>query len=477
MKNLFLLLSIIPLFLLSCEKLANREACNCIPDVPAGFFPENLKTDDYRNNVLRKKITFSTSDPVSSSIIYWKNEGEQLITTQTAQSTDHSFILLNLEENSSYSYILVSESLSGEISRSEIHTFQTGSIPVEHDKYAFNSYPQIHDNSFNEFIIVHQRENEKKLLLILNRDGEIVWYHKFHKNPDVFRWTSRGTILCMLSKDGSLLTESDEVLEINLYGDTLSYFRKAETSFTKGLHHDLIRSKKGTIYALHYDYRIVDFSPLGYHETDTIFCDGITELDSAGNVCWEWSAFDVADPLGDPVSYVRRNDWLHANSLCEDDRGNLIVSFRHNNQIWKIDRESGEVIWKFGEKGDFDIEERYLPSGQHHVYLSDIGDLIIFDNNNEASQSRILFFRLNQQSFHAELIKEVILPRQYYSYIMGSAEQTSDHNLLVLSTTAQAISLVDYAGNIIWEIETEGFPYRAVLMENFNNNYGYCTAE
>lgn len=477
MKKTILPVLIILFILHSCETIYNSEECNCIPDSGGSFIPVDLTIEDFRNNVLRKEFNFSSADTSSCYVIYWNDNEKQILTKKTRADTGHSIILLNLEQNKNYSYVIVQELGNRIINKSEVKTFQTKGIPVHYNPYSFNNHSQIYSDTFNEYILTHQRDTSANLLLILNGRGKIIWYQKFTKSPKIFTWTSRGTILCMLSDKASLLLESDEILEINLYGDTLTNIHKGSETFNKGLHHDIIRNSVGNIYAINYDYRIIDFSPLGHNETDTVFCDGITELDQMGNKVWEWSVFDAVNPLEDPEVYVRRNDWLHANSICEDADNNIIVSFRHNSQIWKIDKSTGEIIWKFGNNGDFDLPLQSTFSGQHHVTFSSTGDLLIFDNNNESSRSRILYYSINESLMNARLTRKINLPAHYYTYIMGSVFETQDQNLLVNSTSAGAISLIDYSGSIIWEINTGAYPYRAVLVKNLNNNYEYCSEQ
>lgn len=460
--------------LISCEMMDNREEPNCIPNTSITFSPNELTIQNFRNNALRKVINFSTPDSSSCYAIFWKDDKKQIITKSTAKGKAHSIILINLEEQSKYSFVIVQENINNEMSVSETLNFNTESIPVLYNPYTFFSHTQIHYDGFNEYILTHQRDLQNNLLVILNKKGKIVWYEKFTKSPKVFNWTDSGTIVCMLSDYTSLLIESDEILEINLYGDTLAHILKGTDTFDKGIHHDIMLNHAGNIVAITYDYRIVDFTPLGYNLTDTIICDGIVELDREGNKIWEWSVFDVANPIEDPVSYKRRNDWLHANSICEAPDNNLVVSFRHNNQVWKIDRNSGEILWKLGENGDFELTSQELFNGQHHVHFSRNGNLMVHDNNNENSRSRILYFEINETLKTARLTKEIPLSPHLYSYIMGSAYETSDHNLLISSTSCGVIALVDYGGSIIWEISCNTYPYKAILLNNLNNNYEYC---
>jgi arylsulfate sulfotransferase len=468
-------LPVILLFLFySCETFDNVEESNCIPGNVLSFTPVELTIDTYRDNVLRKQLIFSTDDSSSCYVIYWKDGGRQIVTRKTRPGINHSFILINLEEQSTYSYLIIQEGLDGSVSSSEVMAFHTEKLPDHIDKYSFNSSSHIYYNTFDEFILTHQRSSDRNLLILLNHQGKIIWYEKFTKSPKVFNWTQRGTIISMLDSNSSLLKESDEILEISLSGDTITHILKGPDTFDKGLHHDIMLNREENIYAINYQYKIMNFSPLGIEKTDTVFCDGIIELDTRGNKIWEWSVFDVMDPLEDPLVYARRSDWLHANSIYEDNDNNLLISFRHNNQIWKISRATGEVIWKFGENGDFELPEEVTFSGQHHINFSKNGDLMLFDNNNEQSRSRILQFSLKEDIMKAVLTYEIPLPPHYNTYIMGSVYETGNNKLLVNSTAGGNIALMDYDGSVIWEIGTVSYPYRAILVPDLNNNYLYC---
>ena len=77
----------------------------------------------------------------------------------------------------------------------------------------------------------------------------------------------------------------------------------------------------------------------------------IQELNAAQDLVWEWHAIDHFDFLD--VDTTRLNnpnnvDWTHSNALELDTDGNVLLSSRHFNEITKIDRNTGEVIWRLG---------------------------------------------------------------------------------------------------------------------------------
>lgn len=59
----------------------------------------------------------------------------------------------------------------------------------------------------------------------------------------------------------------------------------------------------------------------------------------------------------------------------------MIASFRNLDEVLKIDRQTGEILWTLGGLGDdFGLTEEQLFSRQHYAKLTDTGTLLLFDN-------------------------------------------------------------------------------------------------
>lgn len=111
--------------------------------------------------------------------------------------------------------------------------------------------------------------------------------------------------------------------------------------------------------------------------TDTLGGDGIMVIDTLGNVLETWSAWDVWNVANDPYIDEYRYDRFHMNGLCFDEDGNYLLSNPIEDQIWKIDRQSGELLWKFGRNGDFEMDTTAYFSFQHSPYITEYGDLML----------------------------------------------------------------------------------------------------
>ena len=92
--------------------------------------------------------------------------------------------------------------------------------------------------------------------------------------------------------------------------------------------------------------------------------DRFIEVNSNGDVIWEWNTFDFLSLLEyNPLwmsSIINNNfDWTHSNSVefVEDDQS-LLVSIRNLSRIIKIDYLTKEIIWSYGDP-DFMLDNSF----------------------------------------------------------------------------------------------------------------------
>ncbi len=146
-------------------------------------------------------------------------------------------------------------------------------------------------------------------------------------------------------------------------------------------------------------------------DTATVRCGIIQELDEKKEVVFEWHAkdhfaFDDVDTFylkPDPVNV----DWNHFNSLCMDTDGNIIVGSRNFNEMTKISRTDGSIIWRWGGKrNQFKTYADALPFyGAHDVRRIDNGNITLFDGGNNISGhgARGLEYSLDEKNKTATL--------------------------------------------------------------------------
>jgi hypothetical protein len=87
----------------------------------------------------------------------------------------------------------------------------------------------------------------------------------------------------------------------------------------------------------------------------------LVEFDpTTGAVYWQWIGSDHLDPIKDStVSLISYNpvtgpdgglvvDSFHCNAIDVDESGSLLVSARHMDSIFYVDRATGAILWKMG---------------------------------------------------------------------------------------------------------------------------------
>jgi hypothetical protein len=142
----------------------------------------------------------------------------------------------------------------------------------------------------------------------------------------------------------------------------------------------------------------VDLSGLEpFEEYDAIADCQIQELDPTGQLVWSWSASDHVDPVTeslepglDVINGQTEVDVFHCNSIDVAANGDLLVSMRHTNAVFYIDRSTGKVVWKLGgtavnKDGAACIQLVNDPQGgfnlQHDARFRPNGNISLFDDH------------------------------------------------------------------------------------------------
>jgi arylsulfate sulfotransferase len=146
-------------------------------------------------------------------------------------------------------------------------------------------------------------------------------------------------------------------------------------------------------------------------------------------------------------------DYMHLNSICVDSLdNNLIVSFRNLNEIVKLDRQTGQIIWRLGGiNSDFILTPDQIFLRQHYPRLIESGKtLILLDNGHDSlrAYSRILEFQLNQNAKTISSFKSFTIPDHFIQFA-GSVKKegneyfigggSADYSLQVDYTTGQEL--------------------------------------
>lgn len=248
-------------------------------------------------------------------------------------------------------------------------------------------------------------------LAVIDQDGYLAWWgagpkkhfdFKYHPSLQQYSYTRRkmGNIWhFFLNEEFELV---DSLLAPSPYGGDI---------------HDLQLLDNGNLCIIANEYVIADLSGYTFNgvpgdTNDILFDLVLLEFDDQQNLVWEWKARDHFSPAMfvdslygfDPNGF----DYLHANAVEEDANGDLLISARTANAVFKIDRSTDSVAWILGGNfSDFTLVNDQGFTGQHDVRVLPNGNISLFDNDlADLPGSRGVVYELDTLNWTATKVHE-----------------------------------------------------------------------
>ena len=251
--------------------------------------------------------------------------------------------------------------------------------------------------------------------------------------------------------------------------------------------HDFIHLSNGSYHLVGTEERVMDLSSF---QTDngtpgntaaTVIGNVIQRFDAQQNLEFEWKSLDHF-AVNDCYSYYFTHpdilDHSHYNSLEVDQDGNYILSFRHLNEITKVDSSSGQIIWRLGGKNNqfTFLGDTTKFTAQHDARRISNGHLTLFDNASFSNglPARALEYQLDETNMTATKVWEFTEPNNLSSQFIGNAHRLPNGNTLIdwggAFPLSQSTSFteVTQTGNIALALDFQSdryVSYRAVKYE------------
>ena len=230
-----------------------------------------------------------------------------------------------------------------------------------------------------------------------------------------------------------------------------------------GDHHEFLITRRDTALVTIYHKVPMDLSPVGGPE-DGVALDGIAqEIDiETGEVIFEWHSLDHVGldecSYEPPPDLVNAFDYFHINSIAEDGDDHLLVSARRTSAVYRIDRRSGEVIWRLGgEKSDFAMGEGARFAFQHDARRQADGTVTLFDNKGAEMDepSRGIRLKLDEGAMKATLVQEYTHPEEPFATYQGNVQVLPNGNVFVGWGSAPYLTEYGGDGGLLFDA---GFP-------------------
>lgn len=195
----------------------------------------------------------------------------------------------------------------------------------------------------------------------------------------------------------------------------------------------------------------VDLSPYGGPSSATVLDAHVTEVTPQHRVVWSWSSADHIDPaetgrwyqnlvLPKPVPLPDGRtayDIVHINAVEPYGPQRFLISLRHTDAVYAVDRASGNVLWKLGGTqtpqslrvvGDSVTDF----GGQHDVRVLPDGTITAHDNGTGLGRPpRALRFRIDTGAMTATLVEQVADRAGARSPCCGSARKLPGGNWVI----------------------------------------------
>jgi hypothetical protein len=237
--------------------------------------------------------------------------------------------------------------------------------------------------------------------------------------------------------------------------------------------HDLLILPNGNFVAVTLTEKPhTDLSAWGGPTDATIIDHIIQEITPQNQVVWSWTTSEhipvtetstvwrnaeLADPggvLGDDY------DPYHYNSV-ESTGDGFIVSFRHLDAVYKINKATGNIVWKLGgssrpESLTIQNDPVFAPGGgggfggQHDARLLGDGTVTLYDNGSGRNRPpREVRYRLDTTARTATLVSSVADQLEPNAFCCGSARTLPGGNL-VFGWGGNATNSADITENTRW---------------------------
>ncbi len=202
----------------------------------------------------------------------------------------------------------------------------------------------------------------------------------------------------------------------------------------------------------------------------------LQEFTPEGDLIFQWRAWDNHDIR--LVQYWSYDDdprtagsirFTHMNSVDVDNDGHLVVSNKRVSEVTKINRDTGEVIWRLGsgQHPDDPNPDPYPDKRltilndpldqfnvQHDIRVVGENRYSVFDNHHLDSNpnSRAVEYEVDPNAMTATMVWEYY--GGYDSYHMGSAQRLPNGNTLInwVITSAPKVTEVQPDGNKVYEM-------------------------
>jgi hypothetical protein len=208
----------------------------------------------------------------------------------------------------------------------------------------------------------------------------------------------------------------------------------------------------------------------------------IQEIDPDGRVVWRWNSRgkigleetgrwwrNVLSNAKYSARGVTTFDPVHINSIEPRGPDEVVVSMRHTDAIYGIERSTGEIVWKLGGTktadslrivGDPAVK---LFGGQHDARVDEAGNVSVYDNGKDRPRRpRVVSYDVDREEGTATYLGQLNERRVTTSHCCGSARPLEGGGWLVSWGDNPLVTAFDSSGRTAFRLNLAASTFRAI---------------
>ena len=446
----------------SLENDAEKDESSLDTDIMEGNSVYDIKIITNEKNVLSCHLTFKTESLATPTVKYFSDEGKGYEIKAENEGTDHAFFLWAMKPERKYTIeiYLDDEELA------ETVEFVTGKPPETAPGYTLRVKADRVSDGFVLFTSSSTIAEEiHPLAIMVDTDGDIVWYFEYYMAGyaalgDMHYVEETQTVIISIIKGPNMGDiPAEEAIEIDLAGNVVWKTREYPNIYywsDESWHHVYHRLPDDTIATLRRDL------------SGTVVADKVVNLDRDYNVLWEWRYLDHFEaPECDPADWC---DWTHCNQVVmKKEKNATYLNVRNMSKLYKIDMDSGDIIWALGKDGDFTFvgenPDQWFQVPHAPKVAGENDDKILFYDNgtSERGYSRVVEYVINEETMIAEInytYHGFGSGNQWFTAAWGDADYLPGGNFFVTAGsdeigTENRLFEITRDGEMVWELVLE----------------------
>ncbi len=315
---------------------------------------------------------------------------------------------------------------------------------------------------------ISNKSRSNEFIAIYDNYAQPVFYRELLGNtPSDFKLQMNGN----LSYHGRT---NWEFYELNPFFEIIDTIRAGNGMLADN--HELLILENNHKYLLVHDPQLIDMSLIvpGGNPMATVIGLIVQELDENNNVVFQWRSWDhfeitdAADRINLTGSII---DYVHGNSVELDTDSTMIISCRNMDEVTRINRITGEIIWRLGGKrNQFEFDDSLqMFCHQHDARIVfGNGNLSVFDNGNchDPQYSSAAEYLLDTDAMTATLVNRLRSTPDIFGSFMGNAQRLENGRTVVgWGSGIPSITEFDESGEIALQFSFNNINYRAFKFD------------